>query len=63
LGIAGEKARQGGIRIIHIYIHVENKIYLLECYPKSEKEDFTEFQKKRIKIMIQTLKGGKTDGK
>jgi mRNA-degrading endonuclease RelE of RelBE toxin-antitoxin system len=50
------RGKSGGGRVIY-YVAVGTAIYLMTAYPKSEAEDLTPDQRKRILAAIESLKG------
>jgi hypothetical protein len=48
--------KRGGARVIYVDIPVYEKIYLLVAYPKGQKEDLSEGEKKSISVLIYALK-------
>ena len=51
------KGKQGGARIIYLYVVVAARIYLLRCYSKNEKTDLTQHEKKQLRQLAADLKG------
>ena len=50
------RGKRGGARIIY-YLYNENfSIYLLFAYPKNEKDELTEYEKKLLRYFVQKLK-------
>lgn len=47
LGVRG-KGKSGGVRIIYYFVDARGELWLLDIYTKSEKENLTEAEKKRI---------------
>jgi mRNA-degrading endonuclease RelE of RelBE toxin-antitoxin system len=53
MGITSKgKGKSGGARVITYVIHLQNTIYLLDIYDKSEQEDITE---KQLKALIESI--------
>lgn len=50
------KGKSGGIRVLYIDFLVYEKIYLLMAYPKSQKYNITDNEKKIIKKLVTDLK-------
>jgi hypothetical protein len=50
------KGKSGGIRVLYIDLENVRIIYLLLAYPKSEKADLTEDEKRAVKDLVTTLK-------
>ena len=48
--------KRGGARVIYVDILVHKKIYLLAAYPKGQKENLPEAEKKSISLLIHSLK-------
>lgn len=53
----GDIGKRGGARVIYIDIKVEECIYLIDVYAKTEKVDLTEQDKKVLKKISDLLKG------
>lgn len=49
------RGTRGGIRALYIDFAFQERIYLITAYPKSEKDDLTQDQKKEIKRVIKLL--------
>lgn len=49
------KGKSGGIRIIYVDFEIHKKLFLLLAYPKSEKDNLTENEKKKIKEFVKLL--------
>jgi hypothetical protein len=49
--------KSGGIRIIYVDIIKREHTHLILCYAKSKQDDLTSEQEKRIKSLVQDLKG------
>ena len=50
------KGKSGGIRVLYIDFIVYEKIYLLMVYPKNQKDNITDNEKKIIKKLVTDLK-------
>ncbi len=50
------KGKSGGIRILYIDFIVYEKIYLLMAYPKNQKDNISDREKKIIKQLVTDLK-------
>lgn len=50
------KGKSGGIRVLYIDFIVYEKIYLLMAYPKNQKDNITDKEKKIIKQLVTDLK-------
>jgi hypothetical protein len=46
----------GGGRVCYLYMTVHETIYFLEAYAKSEKENISEQEKKRMKKKVEEIK-------
>ena len=55
--IGNNKGKSGGGRIIYLDVLIENTIYLLDVYLKSDKENLNKMDKKRIINLINSIKG------
>lgn len=53
---AGGKGKSGGIRVIYYWLKAEDQIFFLTLYGKSEKEDLSAAELKRIVKLIEELK-------
>lgn len=53
------KGKSGGYRLLYLYIVLDEKIYLLGIYDKSEKIDLNSDEKKQLKKLIDVLKAKK----
>ena len=51
------KGKSGSIRVIFVDIVHKNRVYLLLCYAKSEQDNLTNIQKKKLESLIKILKG------
>ena len=50
------KGKSGGVRVLYIDFLVYKKIYLLMIYPKNQKDNITDNEKKIIKRLVANLK-------
>ena len=50
--------KRGGARVVYVDIEIREEIHLINVYPKNEKDDLTEQEKKAIALVIKTLKEG-----
>lgn len=50
------KGKSGGIRIGYVDIEVCGKLYVLDLFPKSEKDNYTDSEKKVLKQLVTELK-------
>ena len=48
--------KRGGGRVCYLYMTVHETIYFLEAYAKSEKENISEQEKKRMKKKVEEIK-------
>lgn len=53
---AGGKGKSGGVRVIYYWVKADDQIVLLTLYGKSEKEDLSAAELKRIVKLIEELK-------
>jgi len=53
---AGGKGKSGGVRVIYYWVRADDQIFLLTLYGKSEKEDLSAAELKRIVKLIEELK-------
>jgi hypothetical protein len=49
------KGKSCGIRVIYVDFEIHKKLFLLLAYPKSEKDNLTENEKKKIKELVKIL--------
>lgn len=54
---SSNKGKSGGHRVIYLYGPEVEKIYLITIYPKNEKTDLSEAEKRVLKKLVETLKG------
>lgn len=52
---AGGKGKSGGLRVIYYWLKADDQIFLLTLYGKSEKEDLSAVELKRIVKLIEEL--------
>jgi hypothetical protein len=52
------KGKSGGVRILYYYWLIEDEIYLLDIYAKSEQENISAKDKKILRSIIKELRGG-----
>ena len=50
------RGKRGGARVIYYFYNENFPIYLLFAYPKNEKDDLTEYEKKLLRDFVQKLK-------
>ena len=50
--------KSGGIRIAYIDVVICDKIYMLDLFPKSEKDNYTDSEKIILKRLVHELKRG-----
>ena len=50
------RGKRGGARVIYYFYNENFPIYLLFAYPKNEKDDLTEYEKKLLRDYVQKLK-------
>ena len=50
--------KSGGIRVAYIDVIVHEKIYILDLFPKNEKDNYTDAEKKVLKQAITEIKKG-----
>ena len=49
--------KSGGIRVAYLDIVICERIYMLDLFPKSEKDNYTASEKKILKKLVTDLKG------
>ena len=52
---AEDKGKRAGARVVYVDFVEYEKVYLIAAYPKNEKVDLTEDEKKQIKNVIVTI--------
>ncbi len=52
----GNKGKRGGARIVFYFWQVEETIFMLTAYAKSNQEDLSSDEKKQIKALVDLLK-------
>ena len=50
------EGKSGGVRVCYIDFVVEEVIYLITVYPKSQKDNLTELERNEIKKLVDILK-------
>lgn len=50
------KGKSGGIRVAYIDVVIREKIYMLDLFPKNEKDNYTDAEKKALKQLVEALK-------
>jgi mRNA-degrading endonuclease RelE of RelBE toxin-antitoxin system len=55
---AGGKGKSGGVRVIYYWVRDDAQIFLITIYGKSEKEDLSSADLKRIVRLVKELKHG-----
>ena len=55
---AGGKGKSGGVRVIYYWIKTDEQIFLLTIYGKSEKEDLTAQDLRKIAKLLEDLSNG-----
>jgi len=53
-----KKGKSGGIRVAYIDVVIREKIYMLDLFPKNEKDNYTEAEKRALKQAITEIKKG-----
>jgi hypothetical protein len=51
------KGKRGGARIIHLYVMIAGRIYLLRCYAKNVRTDLSADERKELRQIAAHLKG------
>ncbi|MBX7059760.1 MAG: type II toxin-antitoxin system RelE/ParE family toxin [Leptospirales bacterium] len=54
------RGKRGGARVAYVDIVLKETIYLVTVYPKNEKDDLSETEKKQIRSFIKALAGEKS---
>ncbi|MCI8543000.1 MAG: type II toxin-antitoxin system RelE/ParE family toxin [Lachnospiraceae bacterium] len=52
------EGKSGGVRVCYVDFVIEESIYLITVYPKSEKDNLSKAERNEIKKMIELLKDG-----
>jgi hypothetical protein len=55
-------SRSGGIRVLYLNIVIKEKIYMIDLFAKSEKENLTKAEKNNMKKLVTELKGENRNG-
>ena len=55
-------SKSGGARILYLDIVVKEKIYMIDLFTKSEKENLTKAEKNNMKKLVTELKGENRNG-
>jgi mRNA-degrading endonuclease RelE of RelBE toxin-antitoxin system len=55
---AGGKGKSGGVRVIYYWMKADEQIFFLTIYGKSEKEDLTSKDLRRIAKLLEDLSNG-----
>jgi hypothetical protein len=50
-------SKSGGIRVLYLDIVLKEKIYMVDLFSKSEKENLTKAEKNNMKKLVDKLKG------
>lgn len=50
------KGKSGGIRLAYVDIVICEKMYMLDLFPKSDKDNYTDAEKKILKKLVTDLK-------
>ena len=50
-----QRGKSGSVRVIYVDFEVYEKIFLITAYPKNEKDNLTDAERKEIKQMIHAL--------
>ena len=50
------KGKRGGVRIIYFFYNESAPIFLLTVYPKSQREDLTSEERKKLAVLAKDLK-------
>ena len=53
-----DTGKRGGVRVAYIDIVLRERIYMLDLFPKSEKDNYTDAEKIVLKQLVSTLKKG-----
>ena len=49
------KGKRGGARVIYHFVQIDETIYMIFVYDKSEADDLTSDQKKKLKVLAQAI--------
>ena len=51
----GSRGKSGGIRAIYYYYVTGARVYMMDAYPKNEKENLTDAEKSRLKSLAKEI--------
>jgi hypothetical protein len=57
-----DTGKSGGIRILYLDIVIKERIYMIDLFAKSEKENLTKAEKNNMKKLVTELKGENGNG-
>jgi mRNA-degrading endonuclease RelE of RelBE toxin-antitoxin system len=55
---AGGKGKSGGVRVVYYWMGSKDHIYLLVIYGKSEQENLSPADLKRVKVLLEEIENG-----
>lgn len=55
---SGSQGKSGGVRIIYYWMKSKDQIYLLAIYSKSEKENLSKKDLKKVKELLEAIENG-----
>lgn len=55
---AGGKGKRGGVRVVYYWIGAKDHIHLLVIYGKSDQENLTPDDLKRVKVLLEDIENG-----
>jgi len=57
-----DTGKSGGVRILYLDIVIKERIYMIDLFAKSEKENLTKAEKNNMKKLVNELKGENGNG-
>ena len=54
--VLSDTGKSGGMRVAYVDIVIADKIYMLDLFPKGEKDNYTDSEKKALKKLVTDLK-------
>lgn len=57
-----DTSKSGGIRVLYLDIVIKERIYMIDLFAKSDKENLTKAEKNNMKKLIDELKGENRNG-
>ena len=51
-----DRGKSGGVRILYLFVPRNDRVYMILAYGKGQKEDITDAERKRIRLLADALK-------